>query len=92
MTHDPLCPFSRECIGGEHEPFAVGPLTCSNTECLAICDCDLIAKVRSDTLDKARCAVSDVFWPTNGTWVSGKTTFDNLGRACLHAIDGLRGE
>ena len=56
------------------------------------CICALIAKVRADTLDKARCAVSDVFWPTNGTWVSGKTTFDNLGRACLHAIDGLRGE
>lgn len=54
MTHDPLCPFSRECIGGEHEPFAVGPLTCSNTECLAICDCDLIAKVRAD--ERSMCA------------------------------------
>lgn len=74
QDHDPLCPPGQRLLVNE-EPCVF---------------CALIAAVKSDTLDKARSAVSETFWPTNGTWVTEETTFDNLGYACLYAIDALR--
>jgi len=46
MTHDPMCPY-RPAPPDEYAPF----------EATVPCQCDLIAKVRADTLVKARKAV-----------------------------------
>jgi hypothetical protein len=75
MTHDPMCHLSRET--GEFNPMA--------DRCYY---CKLIAKVRADALEQAARRVSEVFWPTDGTWVTDQTTFDNLGLAAVSAARG----
>lgn len=73
MIHDPMCPHDE---GAYHE---LGENSCV---------CDFIAKVRADALEQAARRVSEVFWPTDGTWVTDQTTFDNLGLAAVSAARG----
>lgn len=95
MTHDPLCPFSRECVGSEHEPFAVGPLTCSNTECLAICDCDCdrIAEVRADERIKAvqECmeTVNVIVWKYHNTHYRERAEVARECQRSLRAVQAM---
>lgn len=46
------------------------------------------ALVRADEREKAARRVSEVFWPTDGSWVSEETTFDSIGRAAIAAVRG----
>ncbi len=80
MNHDPIClePLSleqQEIVSATIEP--------------VYCDiCIAIAKARADEREKAARRVSEVFWPTDGSWVSEETTFDSMGRAAVAAVRG----
>ena len=77
MTHDPLCPAF------DHAENHYDDYWCSD-ECDAECRCDLIARVRADTLDRARAAVQSVASGGGSVW--------STGFRAVAAIDALRGE
>lgn len=41
-------------------------------------------------LDAAAKAASECFWPTDGSWVTDQTTFDNLGHGVVRSIEALK--
>lgn len=43
-------------------------------------------------IDAATRAAAECFWPTDGSWVTGETTFDNLGNSVVSSIDSLKDE
>ena len=64
MTHDPLCPHPKCDYGSFNDNACHGFFECPHR-----CQCDLIAKVRSDTLDKAIAAIQPI-------WERGKVLDD----------------
>lgn len=78
MTHDPMCPHDK---GAYHE---LGENSC---------ECDFIAKVRADTLDKAIDGLQPI-------WERGKALEDAVFadgwltcfESCESALETMRGE
>ena len=84
MTHDPMCDWwTEQCKIDCSEYGSYDP--CPHDSCL----CDLIAKVRDDTLDKACNAVAAVEVGGEHFWSVGFR--DGIATA-VTVIDALRGE
>lgn len=80
-THDPLCPFAPcDCYKD-----GSGLHSCGTSAC----QCHLIAKVRADTLDKARQAVAANEMGGEHVWCVG---FRDGIAVALIEIDDLRAE
>lgn len=64
MTHDPLCPVSSSRCGGRdgkhHSLWPEPPAECE--KCGAECQCELIAKVRADQIERDATIVKDFGW------------------------------
>lgn len=74
----------------EHDPMC--PCFYKDTQALPNwqerCVCDLLTDARAQEREKAARRVSEIFWPTDGSWVSEETTFDAMGKAAIAAARG----
>lgn len=79
MTHDPLCPNAKGC---SHD--------CGGCLCMAdaFCQCDLIAKVRADTLDMAEQSIQSL---TRHEMLSMDATAWIMKSSAIKSINNLRG-
>ncbi len=87
MPHDPLCDWRPcTCPIDYDVPERGHMIGCPEDDC----ECEIIAKVRADTLDKARSLISALACPI--TVAEGHCEECEQYREALSCIDSLRGE